>query len=340
LDSGVQTNTVDELEQLRQQASEYAQAKEWAEARQAYSTLLQHDVEDEDALLGLAHALDMLGDYFQMLEKARASAQINPGSARALAYQARALQKLDRLSEATIANDQALLLDTNLALAWFNRGGQQLLQEHFPEALRYTERALELDSTDARAWANKGLALIQLNRQFEALEAVNQSLTCDPDYMVALTMKGEILRKYGRLQEVIQTMQHALEIAPNDVSSLSVLAHALRTQSSYQELLTITTQLVPLTPDSLFAWDSHTCALRGLGLFETATEAIEHVLELDPTNVRYMMIKADNLYRLQRYREAVSASELALQIDDEYPPALRIHEKAIRAMYQHKRKKK
>ncbi len=214
------------------------------------------------------------------------------------------------------------------------------MQEHFPEALRYTERALELESSDARVWANKGLALVQLNRQFEALEAVNQSLACDPDYMVALTLKGEILRRYGRLEEVVQTTRHALDIAPNDVASLNLLARALRTRSDYDALLTVTTQLVQITPDSLFAWDSHTCALRGLGLFEAAREAIERVLELDPTNARYMMIKADNLYRLQRYRESVSASELALQIDDEYRPALRIREKAIRAMYQQKRKKK
>ncbi len=340
MDSGVSTNSVDEIEQLRLQAHQHAQAKQWTEARKIYAALLQRDEEDEEALLGLAQTLDMLGEYAELLETARAAARVNPGSARALAYKARALQKLERLSEATIANDQALLLDTNLAMAWFNRGGQQLLQEHFPEALRYTERAIELDSSDARVWANKGLALVQLNRQFEALEAVNQSLARDPDYMVALTLKGEILRRYGRLEEVVQIMQHALDVAPNDVASLNLLAHALRTRSDYEALLTVTTQLVRITPDNLFAWDSHTCALRGLGLFEAASEAIERVLELDPTNARYMMIKADNLYRLQRYRESVSASELALQIDDEYRPALRIREKAIRAMYQQKRKKK
>jgi tetratricopeptide (TPR) repeat protein len=81
-------------------------------------------------------------------------------------------------------------------------------------------------------------------------------------------------------------------------------------------------------------------ALRGTARFEEASEAIDHILEFDPTNVRYWMIKADNLYRLQRYREAVSVSEHALNIDDEYPPARRIHEKAMRMMYQQKKRKK
>ena len=81
-------------------------------------------------------------------------------------------------------------------------------------------------------------------------------------------------------------------------------------------------------------------ALRGLGCFEEAREAIDRVLDLDPTNVRFWTIKADNLYRLERYREAVSVAERALNIDEEYPPARRIHEKAMRLMYQHKGKRK
>jgi tetratricopeptide (TPR) repeat protein len=214
LDSGVSTNTGNDTERLRRQARQHAQARQWAEARPIYAALLQHVEEDEEALLGLAQTLDMLGDYSALLAIARTAARINPGSASALAYQARALQKLERLSEATIANDQALLLDTNLALAWFNRGGQQLLQGHYPEALRYTERALELDSSDARAWANKGMALANLDRQYEALEAANESLARDPDYLIALSLKGEILRRYGRLEEAAQTTRHALEIDP------------------------------------------------------------------------------------------------------------------------------
>lgn len=81
-------------------------------------------------------------------------------------------------------------------------------------------------------------------------------------------------------------------------------------------------------------------ALRSLGRFEEAQGAIERVLELDPTNVRYWTNKADNFYRLGRYREAASAAEHALTLDEEYPPARRIHEKAVRLMYQRKKKGK
>jgi len=203
VDDNTRSKTADELEKLRQEAHEHLQARRWNEARTAFNDLLQYNREDEDALIGLAKALDRLGEYEEMYERAQLAVQVDPGSALALAYKARALQKLERVSEATVANDQALLLDTNLAPAWFNRSGQQLLQDHITDALRYAERAIELDPSDERAWSNKALALVQLNRPYEALEAANQALAHDPDYLLALQVKGEILRRYARVEEIV-----------------------------------------------------------------------------------------------------------------------------------------
>src|SRR5258708_8724277 len=113
---------------------------------------------------------------YTTLFRSQLAVEVDPGSALALAYKARALQKLERIPEATITNDQALLLDTNLALAWFNRTGQQLLQDHFPEAFRYAERAIELDPVDARIWSTKPLAPLHLNRPSHAIVHASPSL--------------------------------------------------------------------------------------------------------------------------------------------------------------------
>lgn len=332
--------TPEERQKLQAQGRACLHSRRWQEAKDIFTDLIAQDKEDTEALIGLALTLDYFGQYEQMYALAQQAAQLDPASAEALACKARALQKLERISEATIANDQALLLNTNLPLAWFNRSGQHLLLQRYPEALRYAERALELDPSDPRSWTNKALAFVNLNRSFEALEAANHGLEQDPDHLLGMQVKGEILRKYGRLQEIVATMHHALEIAPDDVTALNLSAYALRTLGDYQQLYTITTRLIEIVPDALFSWDCHMCALRGLGHFEEACDAIDHVLEIEPSNPRYLMIRADNLLRLERYREAVRAAERALQLNHEYLPARRIHEKAARLMYQQKRKKK
>ncbi len=258
VDGRAASKTAEELEKLRHEAHKHLQAKQWHEALTTFNELLQDDQEDVDALLGLALALDRLGDYQKMYEISLSAAQI-------------------------------------------------------------------------------ALALLRMNRMYEALEVVNQSLALDPDFLLALETKGEILRRYARFEEVIVTMDHALQLAPDDVSALNLMANALRTTGQFDRLLEITQRLMLLAPESPLSWDFHISALRGTSRFEEANEVVDHILEFDPTNVRYWMFKADNLYRLQRYREAVSVSEHALKIDDEYPPARRIHEKAMRMMYQKKK---
>jgi pentatricopeptide repeat protein len=97
--------------------------------------------------------------------------------------------------------------------------------------------------------------------------------------------------------------------------------------------------LLQAVPDSLFAWEHLMRGLRALGRFDESLDALNHMLELDGANVRLWTFKADTLYRLNRYREAVQAGSYALQFDPEFAPAIRIHEKALRLMYQRKERK-
>ena len=48
--------------QLRHQAHEYLQARNWSLARETFLALLQYHAQDEDALLGLAASLDGLNN--------------------------------------------------------------------------------------------------------------------------------------------------------------------------------------------------------------------------------------------------------------------------------------
>lgn len=298
--------------------------------------LIDQQTSDEAPYLQLARSFDEQDNYEGLEQVASYVLRLNPSSAPALAWKARALQKLNRLSEATIANDQALLLDTNLPQAWLNRGGLQLLQQKFNEALRSTQRAVELDPQNARAWANRGVALLNFERFNEALEAFSNSLRCDPHMMLALQMKGDILCRLGRMREVIPVARQALTINPSDITALTQAAQALRAMEQYEALVDVTQELIKQTPDSLFAWDNYIRGLRGKGDFVTANDALDHALQLDPGDVRFLTFKADTLYRLQRYREAASIAQRALKLAPDYPPLRRIHEKAIKLMYQRK----
>lgn len=187
----------EDVSQLRQRALEHLEAHRWLQAGEIFSALLAYNEKDEDSLLGLAQALDRIDHYESLYEIALHVLEYNSSSAQGLAFKARALQKLERLSEATIANDQALLLNTHLPLAWINRSGLQLLQQKFPEALRSAQRATELAPDDERAWANKGVALLNFSHPLEALTMFDHALTIDPNHLFSLQMKSEIFVSWG-----------------------------------------------------------------------------------------------------------------------------------------------
>jgi tetratricopeptide (TPR) repeat protein len=328
-----------ELTILRELAQNQLQSHLWQEAETSFQQILALDEQDEDALLGRSTALDALGQFDILYETAEILLATNPTSAPALAFKARALQKLERVSEATIANDQALLLDTTLPLAWINRCGLQLLQQKFPEALRSALRATELAPTDARAWANKGMALFNNNALLEALNAFNICLENDPNFLLALQMRGEIFLRLGRLDAVITNANQILTHYPLDLTALTQAIQATRSLEHFEELRLFSQALLQVVPDSPFAWEHLMRAQRALGQFSEALAVLDHLLEVDSTNVRLWTFKADTLYRLDRFREAVNASAQALRIEDDFAPAIRIHEKSLRLMYQRKERK-
>jgi len=327
------------IAQLHEQAQQDLLHRDWEKAAAEFQQLIELEGPGEEVLAGLAHVLDGAGRYEYLLSVAEELLSLSPTSAVGLAYKARALQKLERLSEATIANDQALLLDKNLPLAWVNRSGLQLLQQKFADALRSAQRAVELNDEDARAWANKGMALLNFEHNIEALEAFDRSLACDPTFLFSLQMKGQVLCQMGRMKDAAENAEQALKLSPSDVPSLTQAAMAFRALEMYGNLKDVTRELIKHLPDSLFAWENYMRSRRGLGEYEEANTALDHVLELDPANVRFWTMKADTLYRLERYREAVNAAERAVRIDQDYPPARRIREKAVRLMYQRKEKR-
>jgi tetratricopeptide (TPR) repeat protein len=183
------------------------------------------------------------------------------------------------------------------------------------------------------------MALLNFQHFSEALDDFERSLACDPKFLFSLQMRGEILCKMGRMRDAAENAQQALQLAPTDISLLTQAAMAFRSLEMYSNLKDATWELVKQLPDSLFAWENYMRSRRGLGEYEEANMALDHILELDPRNVRFWTMKADTLYRLDRYREAVNAAEKAVRLDQDYPPARRIREKAVRMMYQRKEKR-
>ena len=323
---------------LQQQASSYIENKQWALAQEVLIELLSHDNNDQKMLYAYMTTLDGVGQYEALLEQAQQTLEKYPNDAYAHAFKARALQKLEAFSEATIANDQALLLDTNLSLAWINRSGLQLLQRKFTEALRSSQRAVDLAPHDARSWANRGVALLNFGRLLDALYAFEQGILCDPSNIFSRNMKSDVLLQLGRWNEAVINARETIAIDPTNLDAHTFAMNGLRALENFEELGIVAKELAHLDPEDFNAWENYIRAMRGTGNFEEAHDAFKYFFKLDWGDPRMWTLKADTLYRLQRYQEAVADADEAIALDPEYAPAHRIREKSLKLMYQRKKR--
>src|SRR5439155_1269934 len=109
-----------------------------------------------------------------------------------------AFHNLKCYEEALAAYEQAIRLDPNYAMAYYNKGFVLSSRSRYEEALTAFEQTLRLDPNNAGAYCLKGNALSYFKRYEEALTALEQAIRLDPDDAGAYRLKGDVLRKLGR----------------------------------------------------------------------------------------------------------------------------------------------
>lgn len=91
------------------------------------------------------------------------------------------LWRLGRYGEAINAANEAIALDPELFLGWYNKALNLMSSGQYTAAISAYETALELKPTDANAWAGLGMTWRRLGKQPEALAALQKALELNPD---------------------------------------------------------------------------------------------------------------------------------------------------------------
>lgn len=91
------------------------------------------------------------------------------------------LWRLGRYGEAVNAANEAIALDPDLFLAWYNKALNLMSNRQYTAAIEAYETALKLNPTDANSWAGLGMTWRRLGKQPEALAALQKALELNPD---------------------------------------------------------------------------------------------------------------------------------------------------------------
>jgi Tfp pilus assembly protein PilF len=159
-----------------------------------------------------------------------------------------ALLKLNRVSEALGAFDEAIKLGSNDKDVWKSRAKGFEAMGDKEEAVRSYMKALETDPEDQPAWYRLGLLHLEIGRFSDANACFDKALDLDSSSPKIWMSKGFAMEKQGLFEEAVGSYDRAIGLDSNDKE----------------------------------AWKSKGQVLLALGRAEPALRCFDHALSIDP----------------------------------------------------------
>ena len=194
----------------------------------------------------------------------------------------------------------------------------------YQDFIRLREVLNELE--DAVALAELGIAFIAMKHYEDAIVSFDQALFHNPDYTQPLLNKGAMLQQFGQYNEALAIYNHIAVTDPKDALGLnlnkgSVLLHLTfheEALEAYEQALANFNQ----TPPSLYSesilvsiWSGKGQTLNKLNRYAEALSAFNTALEVNPKNDTVWYHKGHTLMDLGRYADAEEAFNEAISID-------------------------
>ncbi|WP_338827768.1 tetratricopeptide repeat protein [Neomoorella thermoacetica] len=244
--------------------------KRYTEAEQEYRKVLQGDMANLPALVGLARVKRLQGRCREGLKWSRRAVEIGP-----------------QALEAHVEYIECLLQEGELAAAWDHLHASEL-----PEGLRYD------------LYLRFGDVAVDKENFSLALAAAEEALKADSGSVPAIVLKARSLKELGRLEEAAEILENA-PVHPeieNERGCLALARGALDEAEGYFR------QVLAEDPDHAAAATNLAQVLVLKGKVEEALAVVYPLATLNrkQPSIRAMLLAARCLNSLQRYLEALN----------------------------------
>lgn len=210
--------------------------------------------------------------------------------------------------------------------AHYNVGLEFSRQGRFKEAEEYFRQSLEIYPRNKQVSHNLGEILRAQGKYEESLAAYRLAIDIDPGNSKTFLGMGNSLFKLGRYPEAVLSMEQALALAI-DSSLEPALRHAMgqallkmgkREEAEEQFNLSVKSALMINQYDAT-VFLNRAEVLRGQKRYEEAIHWYRLAVEADPDYLPAYAGMGDSLYRLGRYREAISSMQRAVSLRSNFP---------------------
>ena len=258
-----------ESEALLKQADSLRDNKNYTDAVDAYSKVLELDPNKESAYFRRGSCYNNLKQY----EKA--------------------LADYDKLLELNPNYDKA---------AHYNRGQAHRNLKNYAEAIADYTKYLEHDPNDQDALFNRGSCYNNMKQYEKALADYNKLIELNPSYnKAAYYNRGQAHRNLKNYAEAIADYTKYLEHDPNDQDALFNRGRCYNETKQYEKALADYNKLIELNPNrNSNAYNNRGVAYENLGKLKEALADYNKSIELDPNDNRYKKNRQRVLDKLKK----------------------------------------
>ncbi|MGZ3616580.1 MAG: protein kinase domain-containing protein [Ktedonobacteraceae bacterium] len=197
---------------------------------------------------------------------------------------------------------------------WLEEGAKLRKLQRYEAALEADEQALLLDSNFAQAYNNKGISLHNLKRYEAALEAYEHAIALDPHLAVAYNNKAKALFRLERFNEALSAFEKAILLDPTYAEAYYGKSRVLSKLTLYGEALASCKYAIRFDPKFASAYHGMAVLLIQFGQYSEALNAIETAIQIDAQQAIFHYMRGNILQRLGRTVEAQQAYEKGYQL--------------------------
>ena len=168
-------------------------------------------------------------------------------------------------------------------------------------AMRDFDQAILLKSDYALGYLNRGVALRNLKRPNEALVALATAIERDPKLTLAYENRAFLNEDRSNWRAVYDDALKVIELAPDDRMGYELRGHAYLEVGQYQAAITDFTKAISIDPNAIYDYRMRGRAYHFLNQFDNAMADFEAALRIDARDSETISFIND-LRRRQRDR--------------------------------------
>jgi tetratricopeptide (TPR) repeat protein len=151
--------------------------------------------------------------------------------------------------EQAIKGYNEAIAQTDVPVAFFNRGNALYQQGNFEAAVKDYTQAIALKPNYADAFYNRGLSLYQQGNFEAAVKDFNQAIALKPYFVAALSDRGNALYRQGKLEDAIKDYTQAIALKPDLALAFNGRGLTLYRRGKFEDAIKDYTQAIALKPD-------------------------------------------------------------------------------------------